>query len=373
MKILILNWRDIKHEWAGGSEVYIFELAKRWVKMGHKVTLFCGQDIREDLPSEEVIDGIKIYRKGGRFSLYFWAIWYYFKKLRKDCDIIVDVQNGIPFFSVLYSRKPKIAIVYHVHGRQFFIELPFPLNLIGFFTEKFIFPLFYSNIKIMAISETTKKALIKLGFNKKNINIVYCGIGEKNRKISNGFSKFFQPTILYLGRIKKYKRVDLLVKIMPEILKIVPRARLLIAGWGTEASAVADLSMRSMQRRRVKIVGPVSDGEKRALLSKSWVFVNPSIGEGWGISVIEANLYGTPAIAFKVPGLSESIKNGKTGLLVRNEKELINKTIQILENKELRNKLSVGAKKWASSFNWDNAAQGAISLIEKTNKNNGKS
>ena len=366
MKILILNWRDIKHEWAGGSEVYIFELAKRWVKMGHKVSLFCGQDIREKLPDEDLIDGIKIYRKGGRYSLYFWAIWYYFKKLRKECDTIVDVQNGIPFFSILYSRKPKIGIVYHVHGRQFFIELPFPLNLIGFITEKFIFPLFYSNIKIMAISETTKKALIKLGFNKKNINIVYCGIGEKNRKISNSFSKFSQPTILYLGRIKKYKRVDLLVKIMPEILKIVPRARLLIAGWGTEASAVADLSMRSIQRRRVRIIGPVSEFEKRLLLSRSWVFVNPSIGEGWGISIIEANLYGSPAIAFKVAGLSESIKTGETGYLVSNEKELIEKICLLLSNEKKRVTLSRNAKDWASSFSWENAANESIEIIERT-------
>src|SRR3989344_5702101 len=368
MKILILNWRDIKHEWAGGSEVYIFELAKRWVKMGHKVSLFCGQDIREKLPDEDLIDGIKIYRKGGRYSLYFWAIWYYFKKLRKECDTIVDVQNGIPFFSILYSRKPKIAIVYHVHGRQFFIELPFPLNLIGFITEKFIFPLFYSNIKIMAISETTKKALIKLGFNKKNINIVYCGIGEKNRKISNSFSKFSQPTILYLGRIKKYKRVDLLVKIMPEILKIVPRARLLIAGWGTEASAVADLSMRSIQRRRVRIIGPVSEFEKRLLLSRSWVFVNPSIGEGWGISIIEANLYGSPAIAFKVAGLSESINNGITGYLVKSEKELVSRMCEILQDQKLRARLSKNALLWSGKFNWDDAANQALKVIEKAKK-----
>src|SRR3972149_5712094 len=314
MKILILNWRDIKHEWAGGSEVYIFELAKRWVKMGHKVSLFCGQDIREKLPDEDLIDGIKIYRKGGRYSLYFWAIWYYFKKLRRECDTIVDVQNGIPFFSILYSRKPKIAIVYHVHGRQFFIELPFPLNLIGFITEKFIFPLFYSNIKIMAISETTKKALIKLGFNKKNI----------------------------------------------------PRARLLIAGWGTEASAVADLSMRSIQRRRVRIIGPVSEFEKRLLLSRSWVFVNPSIGEGWGISIIEANLYGSPAIAFKVAGLSESIKTGETGYLVSNEKELIEKICLLLSNEKKRVTLSRNAKDWASSFSWENAANESIEIIERT-------
>lgn len=370
MKILILNWRDIKNEWAGGGEVYVFELAKRWVKMGHKVSLFCGQNITDKLPDEEIIDGIKIYRKGGRFSLYFWAIVFYFKKLRKECDLIVDVQNGIPFFSTIYSRKPKIAIVYHIHGKQFFIELPFPLNIIGYLIERFFFPLFYLKTKIIAISQTTKDGLMELGFSSKNISIVYCGINSPSKKTNSVFKKFAQPTILYLGRIKKYKRVDMLVKLMPEISKIVPNARLLIAGWGTEASNVVDLSMRSSIRKKFKILGPVSESEKKKLLSKSWVFVNPSIGEGWSISVMEANIYKTPAVAFNVSGLSESIRHGITGFLVENERDFVNKIWLILTDKKLKNKLSKNAHKWANTFSWDNAATQSISIFKKELKKN---
>lgn len=362
MKILILNWRDLKHEWAGGSEVYIFELAKRWVKEGHDVTLFCAQDIREKLKEEEIIDGIKVMRHGGRFTIYFLAFWYYVKKLRKQCDVVVDVQNGIPFFSILYSRKPKVSIVYHVHGKQFFVELPFPLSIIGFLTEKYIFPILYKGINIMAISETTRKDLIKLGFKAENINIVYCGIDGK--KLSKLGKKFSRPTILYLGRIKKYKRVDMLVRIMPSILKKIPSANLIIAGWGTEASSVIDMSMRSISRRKVRILGPVSEREKRYLLSKSWVFVNPSMGEGWGISIIEANLFGTPAITFNVAGLSESVQDKKTGLLVNNEAEFIENICNVLEDKNLRNKLSKNSFKWAMKFNWDKASRDAMKLLK---------
>lgn len=362
MNILIFNWRDIKHEWAGGSEVYIFELAKRWVKMGHTVTLFCGQDVREKLPDEEIIQGIKVVRRGGMFSIYMWAAWYYLKRFRKECDIVVDVQNGIPFFTILYSLKPKLAIVYHVHGKQFFVELPFPLNAVGFFTEKYLFPLFYGGVKIMAISQTTKTDLIRLGFKKKNIEIVYCGID--GGKVSRLGKKFSDPTILYLGRIKKYKRVDLLIKIMPEILKIVPNAHLLIAGWGTEGTSVTDISMRSTMRKKVKIIGPVSEKEKRYLLSRSWIFVNPSIGEGWGISIIEANLHGTPAVAFDVAGLSESIQHGETGLLIKNEQELIDKICLILKNKKMREKLSNNSIQWAKKFNWDTAASQSIKIMK---------
>src|SRR3989304_9512460 len=121
------------------------------------------------------------------------------------------------------------------------------------------------------------------------------------------------PTILYLGRIKKYKRVDLLVKVFPKIIESVADARLIIAGWGTEASMITDLVMRSPLRRKISLMGPVSTQEKKELLTRSSVFVNPSIGEGWGLAVIEANLYGTPAVSFRVRGLSESIKHGITG------------------------------------------------------------
>lgn len=362
MRILIFNWRDIKHAWAGGSEVYIFELARRWVKEGNKVIMFCGQDVGGGLKDEETVDGIKIYRKGGQYSIYFWAMWYYLTRLRKQCDVVVDIQNGIPFFSVLYSRKPKLAIAYHVHRMQWFFEIPFPLNFIGYVFERFFFPFFYNRTKIIAISRTTKAELIKIGFPKDNIHIVYSGVVRK----SNGSGKkFSQPTILYLGRIKKYKRVEMLVRIMPAILKNVPKAHLIIAGWGTEAARVADASMKSTIRKRIKILGPVSEAEKKHFLSHSWVFVNPSIGEGWGIAIIEANQYETPAIAFKVPGLSESVQHGKTGFLARNEKDFIDKISIILKNQRLRKTISKNAGNWAKNFNWDSASKKSLKIIKE--------
>ena len=160
----------------------------------------------------------------------------------------------------------------------------------------------------------------------------------------------------------------MLVKIMPEILQKVPKASLLVAGWGTEASAVIDMSMRSITRRKVKIIGPVTENEKSNLLSKSWVFVNPSIGEGWGISVIEANLHGTPVVAFDVAGLSESVKHKETGFLVKNEKDLIDKITLLLKDQRLRTKYGKNALVWAKKFNWDDAAVQSSRLIEKVHE-----
>ena len=370
MKILIFNWRDLKHSWSGGGEIYIFEQASRWVKMGHEVSIICGQDAEKNLPFFEIIDGIKIYRKGGRYSLYIWAVWYYLRYFRNKVDLVIDVENGIPFFTPLFCRVPKISFVYHIHGKQFFYEFPAPFNYIGYVIEKYIFPLLYKRIPIIAISETTKKQLISIGFNKDKITVVYCGINGLGSVIKTPMNKFSNPTILYLGRIKKYKRVDLLVKILPEIIKKVPHARLIIAGWGTEASNVVDLAMKSSLRRKIIVMGPVSDEEKKLLLSKSWIFVNPSISEGWSIAVIEANLYGTPAIAFDVPGLTESIQHGKTGLLAQTVGDLTQKICETLTDSNLRERLSKNASEWTNSFSWDRSAKETLQVLEKTRRNN---
>lgn len=370
MRILIYNWRDIKHVWAGGGEIYIFEQAKRWVKMGHKVTLFCGEDREKKLPPYEVIQGIKIYRKGGRYSLYFWAAWYYISRFRQKFDVVIDVENGVPFFTPLFCRIPKVCYVYHVHGKQFFYELPKPLSYIGFIIERFIFPLLYKRISVIAISETTKRQLINIGLPANNITVVYSGINGSHRKSVRPPKKFASPTILYLGRIKKYKRVDLLVALFAKIVKNIPKSRLIVAGWGTEASHLTDIIMKNPLRRKISLVGPVNTQEKKSLLSQSWVFVNPSIGEGWSIAVIEANLHGTPAVSFDVPGLAESIQQGKTGLLAKNADDLVAKICNILTDKNLRERLSIHASRWARGFSWDHSAKKSLQILNKIRRKN---
>jgi glycosyltransferase involved in cell wall biosynthesis len=365
MKILIFNWRDIKNSWAGGSEIYIHEIAKRLVARGSEVTIFCGQDIEKNLPEEEVIDGVRIIRKGGRFGVYFWAPVYYLKRLRKHADIIIDVQNGIPFFTQFFSvRKKKFCLVHHVHGEQFFYEFFKPLALLGFLIEKYLFPFVYKFQDVIAVSKTTKNELVKIGFNPKRIKIVYNGIYCP--KSASGIKKFSRPTIIYLGRIKRYKRIDLLIKLMPEILKKVPNARLLIAGWGTEGGEIANVVMRGNVRRHVEIFGPVSNVEKKSLLSRSWVFVNPSIHEGWSISVLEANSYGTPAVAFRVPGLSESIVDGKTGVLCDSKDNIADCISSLLLNKNKRDEYGKNAKKWAEKFSWDKSAKEFSKVISES-------
>ena len=288
--------------------------------------------------------------------------------MRKNVDIVVDTENGIPFFTPLYSRKPKICIVFHVHKKQWFYEFAFPYNIIGFLIERVAFPIIYFRTKIIAISKTTRADLGKIGFKNKQIEIVYSGVEKNINDKSNPIKKFSKPTIIYLGRIKKYKRIDLLIKIMPQILDKVSNTRLIIAGWGTEAPFIIDSIMKGKTHRHIDILGQVSERKKKRLLSRSWIFINPSVGEGWSIAVIEANLYGTPAISFNVTGLSESIQNDKTGFLVKDEDELINKICLLLNDDEKRKSLSKNAIKWAKRYSWDDSAQKSISLLIRVKK-----
>lgn len=369
MNILIFNWRDIKHSWAGGGEVYIFEQASRWAKLGHNVTMFCGQDSYKKLPSFEVIDGIKIFRKGGRFNVYFWTIWKYLFSYKEKVDVVIDVENGIPFFTPIFCRVPIVCYVHHVHDKQFFYEFPRFLAIAGYIIEHFVFPIVYKNIPIVAVSKTTQQELVKIGFNEKNIQIIYNGLNKNTQSSKTSVKKFLNPTILYLGRIKKYKRVDLLVNVFKKIVEKVPRARLIIAGWGTEGLYVTDLVMKGQLRKKITIYGPVNEAEKKQLLAKSWVFVNPSIGEGWSIAVIEANQQATPAVSFDVSGLAESIKHRETGLLATDEEDLISKICEVLENNTLREKLSINAMKWSTNFSWDRSAKESLQLLEKIRRN----
>lgn len=366
MNILIFNWRDLKHSWAGGGEIYVFELAKRWAEMGHTVTVFCGNDADQKLKENDRYDKITIVRRGGRYGLYFWGGWYYLRNKLGNPDVIIDVVNGMPFFTPLFSRKPKVVFIYHVHDQQFFYELPFPLNVFGFFVERYLFPVLYQGIDVVAISKTTKEQLKKIGFSAKKIHVVYCGITKK--RASGNISKYTTPTLLYLGRIKAYKRVDKLVSLFEELLEKRPNVKLIIAGWGTEASSVVDVIMKSKHRKKIKLLGPVTENEKKKLLAKSWLFANLSIGEGWGISVIEANLQGTPAVAYDVPGLSESIIQGKTGLLAQNDDELMKNILTVLDNTKLRKRMGMEASKWAETFDWNRTAKEALTILEKKAK-----
>lgn len=364
LKILVFIWRDITHPQAGGSELFIHEITKRWVKAGYKITFLCGSYKRSKKCTR--IDGIKIIRRGGRNTLYFWAFWIYLTRLRKKkFDIVIDVENGIPFFTPLFVFRPKVAILYHVHKQVFFRELPFYLAWIPYFLEVVVMPILYRRTKFITISNSSRNEMVKCGFKDSNIKIIYPGVDLEKYKSNGNIEKPAFFNIVYLGRLKKYKGVDILIKAMKLVIKEVTGARLIIVGRGDREKELKGLTKTLCLEDKVEFYGFVSESKKIEILHMADVAVCPSFKEGWGITAIEANACGVPVIASDVSGLRDSVLDGKTGFLTPygNSKEIADKIILLFQNVSLRNELSRNAIEWSRQFSWDEASRQSLELL----------
>ncbi len=367
LRILIYNWRDIKHVWAGGAEVYAHEMAKRWVKEGHEVTLFCGNDKKNK--EEEVIDGVRIVRKGGFYTVYFWAFWCYVTRFRGKFDVVVDCENGIPFFTPLYVRKPKFLVVYHVHQGVYLKHLQLRWYLKSFaviakLMEGVVMPWLYRNEQVVTISESSKKDIVSLGrFKPEQIEFAYCGVNLKDYYRG---AKTKYPSFVYVGRHQAYKNVDVGIKAFSQVVKKFPDARLEIAGEGEKTRDLMKLVKNLRVEKSVKFWGKVSEKVKVKLLSSSWVLLQPSSIEGWSLVVLEANACGTPTIAAKVHGLCDSVVDGKTGWLVAlKDVDAWAKTMEVaITHESLRSRMGSNAYVFVQQFTWDKAAEKFLQLIE---------
>ena len=354
-KILIFNWRDTRHVWAGGAEVYIHEIAKRIAKRGNYVALFCGNDGKS--PRNEIIDGVNIIRRGGCYTVYIWAVLYYIFKFRNKFDVIVDSENGIPFFSPLYAKEPVIGLVHHVHQDIFRKHLIFPFSQFAQFLEGQLMPFVYRNKKMITVSNSSKVAMEVIGFGKTDaISVVNPGV---DHSLFKPLKKSEKPTILYLGRLKPYKSIDILIRAMSQVTNDISDATLTIAGDGESRMDLEKLVHKLNLQNAVSFAGKVSERVKAELLAKSWLIVQPSKIEGWGITVIEANASGTPVIASDVSGLRDSVNNPHSGYLVPwgQVNKFAKKIELILTDKKGRKKLEKGSQEWAKNFSWEKSAK----------------
>jgi glycosyltransferase involved in cell wall biosynthesis len=361
MKILIFNWRDIKHPNAGGAEIGLHEQAKRWVSWGYRVGLFTSRP--KGSPAYDNIDGVDVYRAGGFYSVYARAAASYLSSLRNEADVLLDSINGIPFFTPTYSLKPSVGLMHHVHCNQFLVEMGPILGRIGQTVEK-CFPLLAHYDMVICISQSTADCMKKhlLNTDRLRLKVVHYGIDRSF--YTPGEEKFERPTIIYLGRVKKYKRLERLISIMPAIRREVPDIELIVAGTGDYLENIEAMVEEKTMGEYVRVLGYVSEEEKLRLLRKAWVLAMPSMNEGWGMNVIEANACGTPCVAYDVPGLRESVIHGKSGFLADDDDQFTEHLLKIVEEPSLREDLSNGAVAWASEFDWDKTARQTVQILE---------
>ena len=364
MRILILNWRDIKNPLAGGAEILTHEMAKQWAKWGHSVIQISAKFPKAK--DKEIIDGITIIRLGAWWSVHFFAFLYYFKNLRGKIDIIIDEVHGLPFFAAMYEPRKTVLFACEVAEKIFFHVFPYPVAIIAIILEKIYFKI-YKNIPALVISPSTKGDLISRGFNKKNITVLPMGLTvpkglRKSPKDRN-------PTIIYLSRINKQKGIEDAIDAFKTINEAIPNSRLWVVGSGVPEYIV---KIRNKVKSyglspTVKFFGYVSESQKFELLARAHIMIFPSIHEGWGIVITEAGVVGTPSAVYNVAGVKDVVKNGERGILVeKNRPDLLAKAIiRYLENDKLYKELLSRIKSFEKEIGWKETAKSAFSVISK--------
>lgn len=362
LRILIFNWRDTKHKWAGGAEVYIHELSKRWVKDGNPVTIFCGNDSLS--PRNEIIDGINIVRRGGFYTVYIWGLLYYILKFRGKFDVIIDSENGIPFFTPIFSNIKKFLLIHHVHQEVFRNSLRWPFSSLASFLEAKLMPLVYRKAQVITVSPSSKEEIIRHKLTKKEPIVIYNGV---DFDLFKPFEESKVPTVLYLGRLQKYKSLNVFIEASKKVLEQVPNAQFIIAGEGEQKIHLQKYAQNLGLADKIKFLGKVSNKQKIKLFQEAWVFVNPSFMEGWGITTIEANACATPAVASRVPGLKDSVQDGRTGFLINygDANAFAYSVIKLITDKNLREEMSKESILWSRNFSWEESADIFKNLMQK--------
>lgn len=367
MKILILNWRDIKHPAAGGAEELTFEVARRWVQWGHEVTWFTagfpgGQ-------GEEVLEGVRIIRQGKQITVHLKAFRYYQNYGKGYYDVVIDEINTIPFFTPLYVKEKHVAYINQLAGDVWFYEMPFPLSLLGFLLE----PLFlrtYRKTPIVTISESTQNDLHKLGA--RNVVVVHPGFsGVPLSDLPKPIEKAQIPTVLYVGRVVPSKRVNEIIEAIRLVRERIPEVQLQVVGSISRSylSKLERMVKHYNLEKNVTFLGRISVQERQTLMKQAHLLVLASVREGWGLVVIEANALGTPAVVYKVHGLVDSVQDGKTGLITaqNDPKTLADQISRGLHDDSFREELSRGALEWSRQFTWQRNAEGFLKFLEDNN------
>jgi glycosyltransferase involved in cell wall biosynthesis len=344
--VVIVAWRDIASPQAGGSELLVDQLASGLIEQGDRVTLLCGG------PSAP--HDYEVVRSGGPYTQFLRAPLAYWRQLR-DCDVIVEVCNGMPFLAPLWSRKPMICMVNHVHTDLWPLRFRPPLSTVGRFIEQRVMPWLHRRNLVLTVSASTAWELESLGVPRERIRMLTNGANPAGPPVPRSD----EPLFVALGRLAEYKRIDLLLRLWERVRPVVG-GQLIIAGDGPQRA-----HLESIAGPGVTFAGRVSEEEKHRLLSAAWLLLHPAQIEGWGIVVIEAALRGTPAVGFDVPGLRDSVEHGRTGVLARSATEFASVWAALALDPTRRGALGEAARRRAARLRWSTAVRHFATVIDE--------
>ncbi len=359
LSIVVMNWRDIRNPDAGGAEVFTHEVARRWVSAGHEVTLLTSG--YTDGAVKEDIDGVHVIRRGSRFTVYRRARQTYLESYQGRTDVVVDEINTIPFFTPKYVRDGTrlFALIHQLAREGWFYETPLPIAIVGRYLLEDRWLRLYTRVPTFAVSESTSRDLKALGFER----VFIAPEGSTPAPKTALPEKEPTPTLLFVGRLKKYKLPDHAISAFGVVREQIPDARLWIVGDGYLRKRLE----RSCPQG-VTFFGHVPEATKLKLMERAHVLLFPSVREGWGLGVTEANAFGVPAVGYDVPGLRDSIRNGVTGRLVAasDAQAMGQAALELLTDERLLHQMARTALAWARGLSWQKTADTMLGHFEGT-------
>jgi glycosyltransferase involved in cell wall biosynthesis len=359
-RIHILAWRDLDDPEAGGSELHAAAIAARWAAAGIDVTMRSSKAAGHPTFAER--DGYRVVRKAGRYVVFPRSAIS--GALGRDGrpDGLVEVWNGMPFFSPVWARGPRIVFLHHVHAEMWRMVLkPAALGRLGERVEFRIAPRFYTGARIVTLSDSAKAEIVELlRLPDANISVVPPGIDPR---FTPGGSRSPHPLVVAVGRLVPVKRFDRLIEALVVVRRRHPDLEGVIAGEGYDRPLLEAQLRRSGAESWIHLPGRVGDAELVDLYRRAWVVASTSVREGWGMTVTEAAACGTPAVVSDIAGHRDAVAEGRSGFLAGSGEELAARLDQVLSDDDLRTALGAGAAERAARFTWDATARAALELL----------
>jgi glycosyltransferase involved in cell wall biosynthesis len=354
--VLFLSWRDSAHPEGGGSENYVHQMAEGMAATGLRVALFCAAHDRA--PAAEVVRGVRIVRRGGRLGVYPRAFLYV---LRHRPRLVVDVQNGLPFFSRLATRGPVVVLLHHVHREQWPIVFGRLGGAVGWWIESVLAPRLYRRSRYVTVSAATADELAELGVDRARVTIVPNGL-EPPPAVSARPAD--DPRLVVLGRLVPHKRVEHAIEVLARLSERRPGVRLSVIGEGWWEEQLRSEAQRLGVAHLVDFHGFVDEQTKHELLAQAWVQLCPSVKEGWGLVVSEAGAHRVPTVGYRsAGGLRESVLDGRTGLLVDDLDEMTEAVDRLLQDGTARTAMGRAAAAHAATLTWPASVRGFAAVL----------
>jgi glycosyltransferase involved in cell wall biosynthesis len=358
-RVAILAWRDIDDPEAGGSELHAHEVASRWAAAGIDVVVRTSSVAGQSVLVERA--GYRVIRRSGRYAVFVEGPMELASGRCGPLDGLVEIWNGMPFLSPVWSRVPTVVFLHHVHAEMWPMTLPPPLAQAGNLLESRLAPPFYRRSRIVTLSESSRREIVALPWIRKGrVTVVPPGVKQC---YSPGGRRSSHPLVVAVGRLVPVKNFVMLIEILARARQRIPDLEAVIVGEGSERSTLEARLRELGAQSYVTLPGRVGSDELVELYRRAWVVASTSIREGWGMTISEAAACQTPAIATRIPGHIDAIEHGVTGMLVDPTLEFQQELERVLGDAMLRRRLGLAAARRAAPLTWEATALGNLAAL----------